>query len=804
MKYPDNFVNRILQGDCITVMKTMPDNSVDSIVTDSPYGLGFMNKKWDVFDKSQFGQKGLEGKNDLKVKKNFDILPRYNHSGLYDFVLQWASECLRILKPGGHLLSFGGSRTYHRMACAIEDAGFEIRDMIVWVYGCLSEDTEILTINGWEYYHKNIDNNPVLCYDINKDTFEFHKPIRSFYYENKYPAYRIQSDNTDQIVSRNHRVLVERGGKLIFQRAEELQSKENIPFLESLPDLSEAISDYNERTGSKEQGLPKLYQGENGKMEYRQKTEKDNVQNVWKNVLSNKPEQKQSKSVLFKTLFRQGKELAKTLFSQWKRQIKTWNGAKGRQKSRLEGWSNLFQKTRELFTNKICEMSKRIFGYGSERWLCYGTPITYSTKNRASSFTNRDDSPYQSQSARQQNRKSHDVSEQQRTQVIRRTKATVIPIKYEGNVWCVEVPTGAFVARRNGKIFITGNSGFPKSLNIGKAVDKLQGNERTVVGVGNSPWGATDINGQNWGMKQNNIETKGTSEWEGWGTALKPAIEPITVARKPLSEKTVAENVLKWGTGGINIDGCRVELKGDKKISGGCTGNKSGRVGYFQTDINPQIKEDNSVGRFPANLILSCICDEVIEGKHTNPECPCYMLDRQSGNRKGWASQKHNNFNPYGGNALLKSKTAREGFYEGFNDIGGASRFFYCAKASTAERNRGCEDFFWLNGKRISEELYRKLEKENEEHKEDKNWKRHNIQQGNIHPTIKSLSLMEYLVKLVTPSGGLVLDPFCGSGSTLIAAKLEGFRFIGIEKETDYVKISVARLKAWQKENTLF
>ena len=124
----------IIHGDATKI--PLADNSVDTCITDPPYGLGFMGKEWDTFDKSQFGIAGNEGENDLKVKKNFKVLPRYNNSGdLYNFTLQWATEVYRVLKPGALLLSFGGTRTYHRMVCAIEDAGFEIRDTIAWVYG---------------------------------------------------------------------------------------------------------------------------------------------------------------------------------------------------------------------------------------------------------------------------------------------------------------------------------------------------------------------------------------------------------------------------------------------------------------------------------------------------------------------------------------------------------------------------------------------------------------------------------------------------------------------------------------------
>ncbi|MFZ9454280.1 MAG: DNA methyltransferase, partial [Bacteroidia bacterium] len=135
---------RIENIDCLEFMKSLPDNSVDAAVCDPPYGLKFMGKKWD-----------------------YDV----------PSVEIW-QECLRVLKPGGYLLAFAGTRTQHRMACRIEDAGFEIRDMIAWVYGCLSEDTEILTENGFVDCDKSSLSDSVLCYNVDNDSFEFHKPER--------------------------------------------------------------------------------------------------------------------------------------------------------------------------------------------------------------------------------------------------------------------------------------------------------------------------------------------------------------------------------------------------------------------------------------------------------------------------------------------------------------------------------------------------------------------------------------------------------------------------------------------------
>jgi hypothetical protein len=213
-------------------------------------------------------------------------------------------------------------------------------------------------------------------------------------------------------------------------------------------------------------------------------------------------------------------------------------------------------------------------------------------------------------------------------------------------------------------------SGFPKSHNIGKAVDKLSGNEREVVGIKEQTgakfkeW-SNDPNETRWHNQGfNKIDgkefdiTKGNSEWEGWGTALKPSMELICLARKPLTEKSIAENVLKHGTGGINIDECRIPF--DMTDTNPATnplyrqennykmpepGQESNGAVSFTSSKN----EISTEGRFPANTILECICDE----PRTNPECPCYILDKQSK---------------------------------------GSSRFFYTAKVSKKERNMGLDD----------------------------------------------------------------------------------------------------------------
>lgn len=151
----------------------------------------------------------------------------------------WA-EALRVAKPGAHLLAFGGSRTYHRLACAIEDAGWEVRDCLMWVYGCLSEDSEVLTRDGWEPYH-TAKSKEIMAYDTEADVYQWERPTRwSAYRVELDTAYRVVSDLTDQIVSRGHRCLVERGGRLAFVKADELAGVESVPVLpDDFPDVPE-------------------------------------------------------------------------------------------------------------------------------------------------------------------------------------------------------------------------------------------------------------------------------------------------------------------------------------------------------------------------------------------------------------------------------------------------------------------------------------------------------------------------------------------------------------------------------------
>ena len=440
----------ILAGDCIEQMKTLPADSVDAIVTDPPYGLEFMGKDWDGFG---------------------------TPLGFQTWTEQWAREALRVLKPGGHLLAFGGTRMYHRLAAGIEDAGFEIRDTLMWLYG-----------SG---------------------------------------------------------------------------------FPKSL-DVSKAIDKVNGQTGR-----------------------------------------------LFK----------------------------------FTGW----MRTTGLTARQINEATQTQMG---SHYLTHQTQPAIPTPE---------------------------------------IWATLRPLCADVPAWVDEL-----VARIAAEREVTG---------------VRDGNLLAVAPGQNNDRSATELS-------ITAPATEAAKKWQGWGTALKPAVEPIVLARKPLIG-TVADNVLTHGTGALNIDASRI---GTEQISvhnapkGTFAGGDEGRGSDTAT-------YRSHTGRWPANILLD--------------EAAAALLDEQSG---------------------------------------GASRFFYVAKAGRAERNFGLDGF---NTEVAGTGALRDGGRESKP-------------RANTHPTVKPVDLMRYLIRLVTPKGGTVLDPFLGSGTTAVAAIEEGVAWIGCEREDEYLDIIRARVAVAQ------
>ena len=330
-------------------------------------------------------------------------------------------------------------------------------------------------------------------------------------------------------------------------------------------------------------------------------------------------------------------------------------------------------------------------------------------------------------------------------------------------------------------------SGFPKSLDVSKAIESTllngsshstalrkteqdgNGESYELVGKNNGIMGETRV----YERKEFDPITPEAQKWQGWGTALKPAFEPVVVARKPLIG-TVAQNVLTYGTGGLNIDGSRIGTENTQRPSGP----DSDFAGQFK-GTQGGIRGSES-GRWPANIILDPYTAE--------------LLDEQSGVSVSRSAKMGAGLVEAIGAKNLSNKAEAFESERGHNDSGGASRFFYVAKASKRDRNEGLEG---LESASAADMVDR------EEGSAGMNSPRAGAGRTsgakNFHPTVKPTSLMEYLIKLVTPEGGTVLDPFTGSGSTGKAALLNGFQFIGIELTEEYLPIIEGRLR-WANE----
>jgi DNA modification methylase len=507
--YTDDRVT-LYHGDCIEVMRTLPDASVEAVVTDPPYGLSFMGKDWDNGGKmlgqmatgdEQRGAFAYGGSHDRGYADN-DTL------GFQAFSYSWATEALRVLKPGGHLLAFGGTRTWHRLAVAIEDAGFEVRDSIAWMYG-----------SGFPKSHD-------VSKGIDKKRHDRTETL-------KVTAWIRESRDAASISNRD----IDGAFGFVGMAGHWTSSASQpaVPTLDQIPTILDVL-------GLSLDDVPA-----------------DIRELIW-----------------------------------------TLNGNKGQ----------------------------------------------------------------------------------------------------PGAAWAEREVVGSDTKARS----TSGKSALP-TLN------------------GTTVYETWDITAP---------ATPAAQQWQGWGTALKPAFEPIVVARKPLIG-TVAANVLTYGTGALNIDGCRIRTD-DTRSPASRTA-----LGLINDDSwqAKSVMAGSASGRWPANVILD--------------ESQAAALDAQSGILKdGVAGARTGAANGYEG-----GWGGQPEHRNGYGGQGGASRFFYTAKANSSERP--------------------------------------NVD-GVAHPTVKPLDLMRYLVRLVTPPGGTVLEPFAGSGTTAEACIIEGFKCIAIEMTDEYLPLILDRI----------
>jgi DNA modification methylase len=331
-------------------------------------------------------------------------------------------------------------------------------------------------------------------------------------------------------------------------------------------------------------------------------------------------------------------------------------------------------------------------------------------------------------------------------------------------------------------------SGFPKSLDVSKAIDKKAGAEREVVGYDEKinvysdrhAFGGSQVGKPYEKSPITSPSTAEAQQWSGWGTALKPAFEPVVVGRKPFGKGvTVAENVLAWGVGGLNIDASRIAGDMSEFISG--TGKPRSGKGHLRSygaegdfggdGANPP----NAKGRWPANVILDEVTAGLVDEKSGVSKSPKPYIAKSEKINHVWSS----------GIGVAKGQWHKE-----HGDSGGASRFFYQAKASKRDRNEGLEG--------LETKPAGSLNMRTDAHSVANGMDTGSRQ--NFHPTVKPTPLMRYLIKLVTPPGGTVLDPFTGSGSTGKAALLDGFKFVGAELTEEYLPIIEGRLR-WALEH---
>lgn len=330
-------------------------------------------------------------------------------------------------------------------------------------------------------------------------------------------------------------------------------------------------------------------------------------------------------------------------------------------------------------------------------------------------------------------------------------------------------------------------SGFPKSLDVSKAIDAAAGIARELVErvrpdgklTGHAASGFVSGIADAALMRDSHAVTDAAKQWNGWGTALKPAHEPIVLARKPLIG-TVAQNILEHGTGGLNINGCRVDgMKGNGNWRGACDQRPED---IYEGGWGEQRTEQDDLGRWPANVIHDG-SDGVLAAF---PDAP-----GQQGDLNGHSKDRLSK-GIFGDMKSARDAVARL-------DSGSAARFFYCSKASQEDRNEGLEDLAMLSAGAVTD-------------RKDGSAGLNSPRAGagrtngsrNPHPTVKPTELMRYLCRLITPPGGTVLDPFCGSGSTGKAAMLEGLKFIGIEFSTEYCELTRLRIEAVTKQGQLF
>ena len=760
----------IKNGNSLELLKDIKSDTVDCMVTDPPYGISFMNKNWD------------KAVPDIAIWK----------------------ECLRVLKSGAFAFVMCSPRSdvQAEMVLKLKEDGFEVGfSPIYWTYACLSSDTEVLSLEygwiEWERIRKSRISKyiHILTYDNESHNYKWEIPSRWNEYQIKDTCYRIKSDSTDQLVSRGHRVYFEREGKLLWDYAERLSYNQpiQVPVLDEVPDVRQ----YNipeiqtKRYNCMFKGLPQKtnINKKQWKMGYiRDKKNKENLPMLWKGVLHLPCLVKKGKKlwvILFYKLQTKSEHTQISSDMEENTPTKMVSGKGGRmeeennwiRKPILERWSNIFQNTWKLYGSKIYPMSEGISIDGKEGWICNGTSDIGSSTDWETIIEIGGSSSYRSRSKEQFSGESDVVFIQPRTQEIRTpsrpyktTVATISKEYYEGTIFCPTVSTGIFVARRNGKIFLTGNSGFPKAMNVSKAVDKRLGYERMRSPNPNSLNQNKEV--LKYGFKGDSISEEAKRlDGSYSGYQPKPSVEVIIVAMKPLSEKTYVEQALKNGKGITWLDDGRIPYQSDDDFLNALEAHREPDLFYRMDNRTHKTPSGGGFslpsGRFPANLLVqdNALDNGIISksggvgGRSIHGRGEGYGF-RPMGDASPELPSDEGSLSRYFSIDAWYSKNIEE-----LPDyVQRIFPFLYVPKATSGERNEDLE----------SAEKYKAK---------------------NIHPTVKPLKLMTYLITIGSRPDDTILDPFMGSGTTGVAAKILHRDFIGFEIEGKYFEIAQQRIE---------
>lgn len=697
----------IINNDSLHALKELETDSIDAVITDPPYGYSFMGKDWD------------------KAVPSVEI---------------W-KECLRVLKPGGWCMVMSAPRSdvQNAMISRLMEAGFRLDfTPIYWTYACLSEDTEVLTGRGWKRWEQLHKSDIIGVYDETSDTLQYESPTAWNTYRVSEDMYRIESEDCSQLVSRNHRVYTSSG----LRFAEDLPKQAEVV---CVPDMHKYIRDIPGRDTQETQNRRNVLHGE--------------LQTETGDQATTRQREAHTPNVR-------------------RTETATKRGHDWRTQSSMERRSNLLPQKGKLWQvqDKVRQMSERLFGHVSQGRLRYGASVAGGYASGATIVAHGSGTSYRPQPGKQQLGQPDAISDQRRSQEVRtRPKyttslATVSTEHYDGIIYCPTVSTGLFFARRNGKVFITGNSGFPKAGNVGKLVDKRLGNayESTYKPNDLNKVYGNKLGG---GITDTSFDPKSAEakalDGSYAGFQPKPAVEVIIVAMKPLSEKTYIDQALKNGKGITWLDSCRIPT--DENLQAVVAGvSKAWRESEGRSDINTEKRLMGSApgqGRFPANLLVS---DDVLNDgiNHKSGSYSRYFdLDK-------WA-------------AAHLSEQQMVTF-----------PFAIFPKASKSEKNKGLEHFPDRASEAEHGNIGRAISVEKRREEQDG---KNAATMKNHHPTVKPLKLMSYLITLTTREGDTVLDPFVGSGTTVVAANSLNRKGIGIEREPEYAEIARARVEAAEK-----